>query len=166
MDNEIRNEIIKTARDRYYTIANGSCGEYFDGVALLMYHLTTDGLKYHVVEIPKEHKDSTDIGGLLEGALHDIADRTAPKYLEKTVYSIMGAIPRNELSDNLFSEQIEAEEYTELDLGFVLPGLIDNICIIEVEDEEDPHERTSSSRGDYGPSNPWNAPGMSVRDFI
>ncbi len=25
---------------------------------------------------------------------------------------------------------------------------------------------TSSYRGDYGPSNPWDAPGMSVRDFI
>lgn len=24
----------------------------------------------------------------------------------------------------------------------------------------------SSARGDYGPSNPWDAPGMSVRDFI
>ena len=160
MDNEIRNEIIKTARDRYYTIANGSCGEYFDGVALLMYHLTTDGLKYHVVEIPKELKDSTDIGGLLEGALHDISDRTAPKFLGETVFSIMGAIPRDELENTLFSEQIEAEEFTELDLGFVLPGLIDNVSIIEVEDEEDPYERTSSSHGDYGPGNPWDAPGI------
>ena len=24
----------------------------------------------------------------------------------------------------------------------------------------------SSTRGDYSPSNPWDAPGMSVRDFI
>jgi hypothetical protein len=24
----------------------------------------------------------------------------------------------------------------------------------------------SSSRGDYGPSNPWDAPGMSLKDFI
>ena len=166
MDKETRNEIIKTARDRYYPIASGSCGEYFDGVALLMYHLTTDGLNYHVVEIPKEYKDSTDIGGLLESALRDIADRTAPKFIEQTVCSIMGAIPRDELGDNLSLEQIEAEEYIELDLGFILPGLIDNISIIEVEDEEDPHEKTSSSRGDYGPSNPWGAPGMSVSDFI
>lgn len=25
---------------------------------------------------------------------------------------------------------------------------------------------TSATGGDYGPSSPWNAPGMSVRDFI
>ena len=24
----------------------------------------------------------------------------------------------------------------------------------------------SSTRGDYGPSNPWDAPGMSIHDFI
>ena len=24
----------------------------------------------------------------------------------------------------------------------------------------------SSTAGDYGPSNPWDAPGMSIRDFI
>lgn len=33
---------------------------------------------------------------------------------------------------------------------------------------DDYHERrhTSSYCGDYGPSNPWDAPGMSVSDFI
>lgn len=25
---------------------------------------------------------------------------------------------------------------------------------------------TSSTRGDYSPSNPWDAPGMSIKDFI
>lgn len=37
------------------------------------------------------------------------------------------------------------------------------------EDEEmfDEEEYVpSSSRRDYGPSNPWDAPGMSIRDFI
>lgn len=28
------------------------------------------------------------------------------------------------------------------------------------------NEYTSASVGDYGPSHPWDAPGMSVRDFI
>lgn len=28
------------------------------------------------------------------------------------------------------------------------------------------HEYRSASAGDYGPSHPWDAPGMSVRDFI
>ena len=30
------------------------------------------------------------------------------------------------------------------------------------EDEED----ISSTDGDYSPSNPWDAPGMSIKDFI
>ena len=25
---------------------------------------------------------------------------------------------------------------------------------------------TSATSGDYSPSNPWNAPGMSIKDFI
>ena len=32
-------------------------------------------------------------------------------------------------------------------------------------DEEDRYIR-SSTRGDYSPSNPWDAPGMSAKDFI
>lgn len=35
----------------------------------------------------------------------------------------------------------------------------------EKEDDED-LDYTCSSAGDYSPSNPWDAPGMSVRDFI
>ena len=31
---------------------------------------------------------------------------------------------------------------------------------------EDRKRYTSSTAGDYGPSNPWDAPGMSIRDFI
>lgn len=27
-------------------------------------------------------------------------------------------------------------------------------------------EYTSATNGDYSPSNPWDAPGMSIRDFI
>lgn len=33
------------------------------------------------------------------------------------------------------------------------------------EDEDDSHISSSTCR-DYGPSNPWDAPGMSVKDFI
>lgn len=33
-------------------------------------------------------------------------------------------------------------------------------------EEEDEHEYTSATQGDYGPSCPWNAPGMSISDFI
>lgn len=32
--------------------------------------------------------------------------------------------------------------------------------------DEDDDDFTSSTRGDYSPSSPWNAPGMSISDFI
>ena len=32
--------------------------------------------------------------------------------------------------------------------------------------EDDDDYYTSSTCGDYSPSNPWDAPGMSIRDFI
>lgn len=33
------------------------------------------------------------------------------------------------------------------------------------EDEEE-YDTPSATRGDYSPSNPWDAPGMSINDFI
>ena len=39
----------------------------------------------------------------------------------------------------------------------------DDYC--DDEPEHEPYIR-SSAYGDYGPSNPWDAPGMSVSDFI
>ena len=33
-------------------------------------------------------------------------------------------------------------------------------------DEDDEEYIPSSTNGDYSPSNPWDAPGMSIRDFI
>lgn len=36
----------------------------------------------------------------------------------------------------------------------------------EAETEYDDCYTPSSTGGDYGPSNPWDAPGMSIRDFI
>ena len=36
----------------------------------------------------------------------------------------------------------------------------------EIDAIEDAEYVPSSTRGDYGPSNPWDAPGMSVSDFI
>ena len=39
--------------------------------------------------------------------------------------------------------------------------------IYEYEDPEDEdYYCPSSTNGDYSPSSPWNAPGMSVKDFI
>ena len=36
----------------------------------------------------------------------------------------------------------------------------------EPEDEEDDYYIPSSTAGDYSPGAPWNAPGMSIRDFL
>ena len=56
-------------------------------------------------------------------------------------------------------------------------GRTRHMCTYDLPDEK-PCERNgghweadedytpSASAGDYSPSNPWNAPGMSIRDFI
>ena len=36
----------------------------------------------------------------------------------------------------------------------------------ETFSEEEKKGISSSTNGDYSPSNPWNAPGMSIKDFI
>ena len=38
-------------------------------------------------------------------------------------------------------------------------------CGLGVNEDEEEYI-PSSTYGDYGPNNPWNAPGMSVNDFI
>ena len=37
---------------------------------------------------------------------------------------------------------------------------------VETEDDYDDEYISSCTEGDYSPSNPWNAPGMSIHDFI
>ena len=65
---------------------------------------------------------------------------------------------------------LSPEERQELDQKEA-EALADHDC--EVEDDfpvgdwrEDMYYCPSSTAGDYGPGNPWDAPGMSVRDFI
>ena len=41
-----------------------------------------------------------------------------------------------------------------------------NIPVYHEHDEEEEPYTPSSACGDYGPGNPWDAPGMSVSDFI
>lgn len=38
-------------------------------------------------------------------------------------------------------------------------------CGLGVDEDEDEYI-SSSENGDYSPSNPWDAPGMSIKDFI
>ncbi len=117
MEKERIEEIKKTALLRYGKLS---------GKPLMLYHTTADGLNYHVVEVEKE---SDDISGLLEEAFHDISDTFEP-YLEdgelnaifeNAVFGIMGAVKEEELDEILK----ENEEYVNLDLGYVIPGLID-----------------------------------------
>lgn len=45
-----------------------------------------------------------------------------------------------------------------------------SVICLDTEDLEDCYEEyeyvPSSSNGDYSPGNPWDAPGMSIKDFI
>jgi hypothetical protein len=41
-----------------------------------------------------------------------------------------------------------------------------NLAAENEEDDDDGHYTPSSTNRDYSPSNPWDAPGMSIHDFI
>ena len=56
-----------------------------------------------------------------------------------------------ENNDELYDEHEEENEYIELILR---------------ERREDKYYTPSATHGDYSPSCPWNAPGMSISDFI
>ena len=45
----------------------------------------------------------------------------------------------------------------------------ESVICLDTEDLEECYEEQyvpSAENGDYGPSNPWDAPGMSIKDFI
>ena len=56
------------------------------------------------------------------------------------------------------------------ELGTACYDESDEECARDCEDyaekDEDEEYTPSASRGDYSPSCPWNAPGMSISDFI
>lgn len=57
----------------------------------------------------------------------------------------------------------EAEvEGTLSDLAYQIEYEFDIDCVRSEDEEYVP----SAENGDYGPSNPWDAPGMSIHDFI
>jgi hypothetical protein len=60
---------------------------------------------------------------------------------------------------------ITADELKELGFDYVNDWLED-ADTDDWEDEDDDEYIPSSTNGDYSPSNPWDAPGMSVSDFI
>ena len=86
-----------------------------DGEALVKYHLHNEYISRNAIT----EKGSTDISASLEMTLHRILESGGT---ENNVYEIMGAkIPTEEE----IKELEEFDEYTEIDLGYVLPGLID-----------------------------------------
>ena len=64
--------------------------------------------------------------------------------------------------DYCLGYEMAESEQEEIDLATSCPiyeeGTPD--CLVEYD------YCTSSTGGDYSPSNPWDAPGMSIRDFI
>ena len=67
---------------------------------------------------------------------------------------------------NLTEKDIEPMKRTfEETLGELIR---DNLCTnVQIElDEPDDDYTPSAENGDYSPSNPWDAPGMSISDFI
>ena len=63
----------------------------------------------------------------------------------------------------LYEEIMDAE----ISIGEIKGALLE---MAEVDGLDDPYEAfdycPSSTNGDYSPSNPWDAPGMSISDFI
>ena len=86
-----------------------------DGETLVNYHLHNEYFYRNAIAT----KGNSDISGALEDTLHRILEAGGN---EDDVYRIMGAkIPTEEERNELE----EYDEYTEIDLGYVLPGLID-----------------------------------------
>ena len=87
-----------------------------EGEVLVEYHLTNEYVTRNAISTA----GTTDLYGALENTLHIILDNGG---CEDDVYYIMGAkIP----TEDEMKELEEFEEYTSLDLGYVLPGLIDS----------------------------------------
>lgn len=63
---------------------------------------------------------------------------------------------REEINKTPEQKQKEAEERIMLGKDFVNEDFVNNFF----------HDSVNCTAGDYSPSSPWNAPGMSIRDFI
>ena len=67
-------------------------------------------------------------------------------------------------TDRFNEPYLESSTYSEFKL--YLSSAFNYDYIIEDDEEEEDDYRPSSTNRDYSPSNPWDAPGMSVKDFI
>ena len=94
--------------------------------------------------------------------------------LSKIAHYYKAACTAEYLLEN-YSEQVKDEE-TALRIGYEIRkvmsdyGLTENEAIDDVlshlEVNEDDYNIPSAENGDYSPTHPWDAPGMSESDFI
>lgn len=108
-------EYLKLARERY-------AGYDLEGRAFILMHNTSQGYNFNFACVDADYKDSDDIGGLLEDAFHFIVDNTADDCIEDELYRQMDAMLYEELSE----DAKKYDEYVNLDLGYVIPGMIDS----------------------------------------
>ena len=69
-----------------------------------------------------------------------------------------------EICDAVFNAYLENAFDPDLDIWYLVDNELTNRGLKESWNDED--DVPSSTRGDYSPSNPWDAPGMSIKDFI
>lgn len=115
-----KDEYIETGRERY-------SGFDLEGRAFILMHTTSDNYNYQVISVDADYKESDDVGGLLEEAFHFIIDGAEEEDRDQVLYRIMTAMPIEELDESY----TETDEYVNLDLGYIIPGLIDMWEVLE-----------------------------------
>ena len=103
-------------KKKYLGLLNISSDE-----AIGTYAFTGDHDEYNLI-IPKGQSiDRIDIAGCIEETLHRILNNGGN---ETDIRSILGARKR----DSLNMEEFEEDELTDIDLGYVLPGMLLYAC--------------------------------------
>ena len=83
-------------------------------------------------------------------------------YKETLVHELYVEASNEDEAENLFWRGLNDDAF-DLTGGYVQ----DEGCVIEEDDDEYHYHYTpSAENGDYSPSNPWDAPGMKISDFI
>lgn len=81
-------------------------------------------------------------------------------YMEKLIHEFYVDAENLAEASNIFDQRLN---HGEIDFS---DGCLVDSSISIVEDESENDYTPSAERGDYSPSNPWDAPGMKMSDFI
>ena len=83
-------------------------------------------------------------------------------YIEKLIHTFYVEANNEEEAERAFEEGCMNSQFDFSD------GEIDSTdyWVKEDDDEHHYHYTPSAENGDYSPSNPWNAPGMKIGDFL